>query len=134
MSLPLTRRIARTALLIAAGAVPMVAAAGSASAAELPAAPDLGGLSALDHAGTTVDGVAQQATGKVGDAGGKAAKKAVPAAGKKGGKHAKPAKPAAQKAAGDVAGTAGSVLGDAAGSAGEGLPTGQLPLQGLPLG
>ncbi len=36
MSLPLTRRIARTALLIAAGAAPVVGAAGAASAAELP--------------------------------------------------------------------------------------------------
>ena len=37
MSLPLTRRIARAALLVAAGAAPVVGAAGAASAApELP--------------------------------------------------------------------------------------------------
>ncbi|MDG4866190.1 ATP-binding protein, partial [Streptomyces sp. T-3] len=46
MSLPLTRRIARAALLTAAGAASAVGAAGSASAVDLPATPDLGGLSA----------------------------------------------------------------------------------------
>ncbi|MBA2944350.1 ATP-binding protein [Streptomyces himalayensis] len=54
MSLPLTRRIARAALLVAAGAAPVVGAAGSASAAQLPVdAPKLGGLTALD--GGTVE-------------------------------------------------------------------------------
>ncbi len=54
MSLPLTRRIARAALLIAAGAAAVVGAAGSASAAPagLPATPNLGGLTALDSAGS----------------------------------------------------------------------------------
>ncbi|MEV0372978.1 ATP-binding protein [Streptomyces sp. NPDC050636] len=37
MSLPVTRRIARAALLVAAGTAPVVGAAGSASALELPA-------------------------------------------------------------------------------------------------
>ena len=47
MSLPLTRRIARAALLVAAGAAAGVGAAGSASAAaELPATPNLGGVTA----------------------------------------------------------------------------------------
>ncbi|MYZ38804.1 ATP-binding protein, partial [Streptomyces sp. SID4917] len=36
MSLPVTRRIARAALLVAAGAAPVIGAAGSASAAALP--------------------------------------------------------------------------------------------------
>ncbi|MBH0244931.1 hypothetical protein I3W98_21880, partial [Streptomyces cavourensis] len=65
MSLPLTRRIARTALLIAAGAAPVVGAAGAASAAELPRTPDLGGLTALDGAGlgNTVDGAARLEVG-----------------------------------------------------------------------
>ena len=60
MSLPLTRRIARAALIVAAGAAAGVGAAGSASAApQLPAAPNLG-LSALDGAtGGTVDNVAK---------------------------------------------------------------------------
>ncbi|MDT0398182.1 MULTISPECIES: hypothetical protein [Streptomyces] len=58
MSLPLTRRIARAALLVAAGAAAGVGAAGTASAApELPAAPNLGGVTALD--GSAVDDVAQ---------------------------------------------------------------------------
>ncbi|GGX40269.1 ATP-binding protein [Streptomyces fructofermentans] len=144
MSLPLTRRIARAALLIAAGAAPVVGAAGSASAAELPAAPDLGGLTSLDTAGSSLDGATRHATGLAGNPGGKAVKKAVPATGKTGGKAVKKATPAAQKAAGDVAGTASGVLGDAAESAGGGLPTDavgkgalpaeSLPLKGLPLG
>ncbi|MGW4022218.1 ATP-binding protein, partial [Streptomyces sp. NPDC005009] len=51
MSLPLTRRIARAALLVAAGAAAGVGAAGSASAApEQPAAPNHRGLTAEDRA------------------------------------------------------------------------------------
>lgn len=156
MSLPLTRRIARAALLIAAGAAPVVGAAGSASAAELPATPDLGGVTALDGAGlgNTVDGAAQNTTGLAGETGSKAVKKGVPTAGKVVGSGAKTTTPVAQKAAGDLAGNAGDVVGDAAGTAtkdglptdavGEGLPTDtvtkgglptdQLPVKSLPLG
>ncbi|MEU5208252.1 ATP-binding protein [Streptomyces sp. NPDC020742] len=83
MSLPVTRRIARAALLVAAGAAPVVAAAGSASAAELPVkAPDLGGLTApLDSQNTskTLDRTAQQGVGLINEAGGKAATKLAPA-------------------------------------------------------
>jgi hypothetical protein len=78
MSLPLTRRIARAALLVAAGAAPVVGAAGSASAVDLPtAAPSLSGLTALDAgavesvapaAESTVAPVVGQAQGAVGDA------------------------------------------------------------------
>ena len=132
MSLPLTRRIARAALLIAAGAAPVVGAAGSASAAELPATPNVGGLTALDTAGITVDGATQNATGLAGDAGSKAVKKAVPTAGKAGGKVVKTTTPTAQKTAGDVAATAGNVLGDAAGATGSGLPTNGVAMGGLP--
>lgn len=147
MSLPLTRRIAQAALLLAAGAAPVVGAAGSANAAELPATPDLGGVTALDGAnlGNTVDGATQNATGMAGDTGSKAVKKAVPAAGKTVGKGAKTATPAAQKAAGDLAGSTGDVVGDTAGTATKGglptdsltkggLPTESLPVQSLPLG
>ncbi|MEI5101692.1 ATP-binding protein [Streptomyces sp. PmtG] len=145
MSLPLTRRIARAALLVAAGAAPVVGAAGSAHAADLPAAPVLGGLSAVDgaHVGDTLDGAAQNVSGLAGEAGSKAVKKAVPTAGKTVGKGAKTATPAAQRAAGDVTDDAGEVLGDTAGSAkgglpagevGKGLPTDQLPVKSLPLG
>lgn len=153
MSLPLTRRIARAALLIAAGAAPVVGAAGSACAAtaDLPAAPNLGGLTALDgaQAGTTVDGAAhkvdsaaQKVTGIAGDAGdtavktgGKAVKQAMPAASRTGAEVARTAAPVAQKVAGDAAGQTGGLLGDAARTAtGGGLPVQQLPLKGLPLG
>jgi hypothetical protein len=61
MSLPLPRRIARAALLLAAGAAPVVGAAGAASAAALPAAGPAG-LSTLDtaHLGSTVESASQQ--------------------------------------------------------------------------
>ncbi|MFH8800082.1 ATP-binding protein [Streptomyces sp. NPDC017936] len=136
MSLPLTRRIARAALLVAAGAAAGVGAAGSAGAAPgLPATPDLGGLTALDGAnvGTTVDGAAQNVTGTAGEAGGKVVEQAVPAAGEAGGKAVKKATPAAQKAAGEAAGSAGGVLGDTASTATKGgLPTGSPAGVGLP--
>ncbi|WP_245694667.1 ATP-binding protein [Streptomyces abyssalis] len=61
MSLPLTRRIAKTVLLTAAGAASVVGAAGAASAAELPSTADVGGLSKLDQAaGQTVRGTATE--------------------------------------------------------------------------
>lgn len=65
MSLPLTRRIARAALLIAAGAAPVVGAAGAAGAAGLPQTPALGGLTSLDAAGVgnTLDSASEQGTG-----------------------------------------------------------------------
>ncbi|MBD0717718.1 ATP-binding protein, partial [Streptomyces sp. CBMA370] len=70
MSLPLTHRIARAALLIAAGAAPVVGAAGAASAAEHSLAPTgaLAGVTSLDSAatGTAVDGASQAATDVVG--------------------------------------------------------------------
>ncbi|MFJ6568326.1 ATP-binding protein [Streptomyces sp. NPDC091292] len=134
MSLPLTRRIARVALLVAAGAAPVVGAAGSASAVDLPTSAPLGGLTALDGAsvGNNVDGAAQKVTKTAGETGGTTVKKAVPAAGKTVGKGAKTAAPAAQKAAGDVGGSAGEVLGGVTGAAAPGA--GQLPVNGLPLG
>ncbi|MET9530660.1 MULTISPECIES: ATP-binding protein [unclassified Streptomyces] len=137
MSLSLTRRIARTALLIAAGAAPVVGAAGVASAAELPQTPNLGGVTALDGAGlgNSVDSAARTTTGMAGDAGSKAVKKAVPAAGKTVGAVGKTAAPAAQKAAGDTAGSAGTLVGGTAQGVGGGLPSaGKLPVNGLPLG
>ncbi|MET9950955.1 ATP-binding protein [Streptomyces sp. NPDC006339] len=136
MSLPLTRRIARAALLVAAGAAPVVGAAGSASALDHSLAPTGGlpGLSALDTAAT--DSAVDSATGVVGETGGKAVDTAVPAT---------------QQLAGDPAGGAGEVLGRTAGAAtesaeapaagalGGGLPnTGALPgaglMGGLPIG
>ncbi|MFD4863225.1 ATP-binding protein [Streptomyces atratus] len=128
MSLPLTRRIARAALLIAAGAAPVVGAAGAAGAAELPQAPELGGLTTVDGAGLgkTVDGASQQGTKAAGETGGKIVGTTLPAASKTVGKAA----PTVQNAAGGAAGSTGEVLGGAAGAA----PHGGLPVQGLPIG
>ncbi|GGT82297.1 MULTISPECIES: ATP-binding protein [Streptomyces] len=130
MTLPLTRRIARAALLVAAGAAPVVGAAGSASALDHSLAPTgaLSGVSSLDGAGVgnTVDGASKTATGLAGD---KTVGKAVDRAGKT-------ATPTAQKAAG----SAGEILGETAGAATEstpatdGLGEGVPSLGGLPIG
>ncbi|WP_031078480.1 hypothetical protein [Streptomyces sp. NRRL S-118] len=119
MSLPLTRRIARAALLIAAGAAPVVGAAGSASAVELPKAPDLGGVSSLDTASVTgtVGDATRHATGLAGEAGGGAVTKAVPAAGDTVTSTGKTATPAAQQAVGEATGTAGDLVGGVAAAA-----------------
>ncbi|MFJ1545317.1 ATP-binding protein [Streptomyces sp. NPDC088246] len=132
MSLPLTRRIARAALLIAAGAAPVVGAAGAAGAAELPHAPELGGLTTVDGdgLGKTVDGASQQGTKAASETGGKIVGTTLPVAGKTVGKAGAQAAPTVQTAAGGAAGSAGEVLGGAAGAA----PRGGLPTQGLPIG
>ncbi|WP_329194834.1 ATP-binding protein [Streptomyces sp. NBC_01435] len=132
MSLPLTRRIARAALLIAAGAAPVVGAAGVAGAAQLPQAPELGGLTSVDGAGLgkTVDSASQQGTQVAGETGGKIVGTALPAATKTVGKAGAEAAPTVQKTAGSAAGSAGQVLGEAAGAA----TKSSLPTQGLPLG
>lgn len=143
MSLPLSRRIARVVLLVAAGAAPVIGAAGSACAAPgLPAAPGLGGLTALDGAnvGHTLDGATQNVPGIAGASGGATVAKTLPSAGKA----AQKAAPAVQKMAGSTAGHAGGLVGDTAKTASDGLPadavtkggvpTGQLPLKGLPVG
>ncbi|MEU3049431.1 MULTISPECIES: ATP-binding protein [unclassified Streptomyces] len=135
MSLPLTRRIARAALLIAAGAAPVVGAAGSAGAATLPETP-VGGLTALDTANVdgTVDSVSRETTEVAGQVGGPTAEKAAPAATGTLGKAAEQAAPVAERAAGDAAGEAGGLLGGglptdalaggATGALGGGLPLG----------
>ncbi|MFD7921183.1 ATP-binding protein [Streptomyces sp. NPDC059740] len=152
MSLPVTRRIARAALLVAAGAAPVVGAAGAACAAEPVAAPNLGGLTAVDPGslGDTVDGAARGATSLVGEVGAKTMKETVPAAGRTGGAAVKKVTPAAQKTAGQAAGTAGELVGDATHTTTKnglsaatglapitktlgGLPVNGLPLNGLPL-
>ncbi|ARF57257.1 hypothetical protein [Streptomyces gilvosporeus] len=80
MSLPVTRRIARAALLVAAGAAPVVAAAGSAEAVALPQAPGVGSLSALDTAGVSqpLEHGAVTGAGLVNEAGKETAMTAVP--------------------------------------------------------
>ncbi|WSV68097.1 ATP-binding protein [Streptomyces sp. NBC_01012] len=82
MSLPLTRRIARAALLIAAAA-PVVGAAGAAGAAGLPQTPALGGLTQLDGAGlsSTLDSTSKQGSQVANETGGKVVGTALPAAG-----------------------------------------------------
>ncbi|MFE6833223.1 ATP-binding protein [Streptomyces sp. NPDC057705] len=103
MSLPLTRRIARAALLLAAGAAPVVGAAGAASAAGLESVP-LGAL--------TAQGAPEATTGAATDAVGSTAE-TLPA-------------PAA-----DVAGKAGGLLGGL--PAAKELPVSELPVSQLPV-
>ncbi|MET8677615.1 ATP-binding protein [Streptomyces sp. NPDC004647] len=142
MSLPLTRRIARAALLVAAGAAPLVGAAGTASAADLPSTATLGKVGALDgaHLGKTLDGTSKRVGQQAGDSGSKTVKSSVPKAAKTVGGVGKATAPAAQKAARDAAGTTRGVLGDTATTAQktggtQGLPSaGRLPVQGLPTG
>ncbi|WP_372495812.1 hypothetical protein [Kitasatospora humi] len=82
MSLPLSRRIARAALLVAAGATPL-AAAGAASAADLmPKGTDLGaGISKLDGvtSSSTIKGEAHQVGQALGRTGSVLAATALPA-------------------------------------------------------
>ncbi|MGW6459774.1 ATP-binding protein [Streptomyces sp. NPDC055078] len=129
MSLPLTRRIARAALLIAAGAAPVVGAAGSASAVDLEQANPVGSsLSSLDTASVsdTVTGATENPAGLA----------------ETGGKTVEQAAPALQRAAANPGGGAQDVLGGAAGGVteqlggGTGLPTDQLgeAVQTSPLG
>ncbi|MCW2872919.1 ATP-binding protein [Actinacidiphila oryziradicis] len=145
MSLPLSRRIARAALLVGAAAAPLIGA-GAASAAALPQTTDLGGLTNLDSAGVanTLDGTTHQA----GEVGGKAVKAAVPAVGKGVSTVGRTALPAAQKSAGKSAGSATETVGKLGKSVGDvskplsgaNLPAvGQVPLKGavpggLPIG
>ncbi|MEV4438013.1 ATP-binding protein [Streptomyces sp. NPDC049577] len=133
MSLPLTRRIARVALLVAAGAAPVVGAAGSASAADLVKAPDLGGLSAVDstQAVHTLDSTAQQAGG-VTEVGQKAVNSAVPTTTNAVAKATKSQAPAAQKVTGQLSGGAGQALGQTAKDLHVPVP-GELPVKS-PLG
>ncbi|MFJ8859908.1 ATP-binding protein [Streptomyces sp. NPDC102451] len=114
MSLPLTRRIARAALLIAAGAAPVVGAAGVAGAAVLPQTPALGGLTSLDNAGlsSTLDSASRQGSEVANGTGGKVVGTTLPAAGK-------------------TLDTAGNV---ASGDLSKDLPTKGLPTKGLPIG
>ncbi|MBO8198929.1 ATP-binding protein [Streptomyces smyrnaeus] len=135
MSNPLTRRIARTALLTAAGAATVVGAAGAASAVELPASP-VGGVSNLDGegVGNTLDKTARDTTTLAGETGGEAVKQAVPAAGRTVGKTGRTVAPAAQHLAGNAVGEAGDVLGQAASAAADTRLPSTTNLGGLPLG
>jgi hypothetical protein len=137
MSLPLSRRIARVALLVAAGAAPVIGAAGAASAADL-ASPELtSGLSSVDGAnlGNNLDAASHKAGAVTSEVGHKALDTAVPATTDTVGKTAKTTTPAAQKVAGQLGSSAGSAVGGAAQSVTKsGLPGGGLGKKGLPLG
>ncbi|MCX2969678.1 MULTISPECIES: ATP-binding protein [Streptomyces] len=127
-----TRRIAKSALLTAAGAASVVgAAAGSAHAVQLPTT-DLGGVSNLDNldtenVGEGVDSAARNVTELAGHAGGEAVEQTVPAAGRTVGSLGKSTLPMAQRATGAVAGESGALLGKAVTSVTDnGLPTDQV--------
>ncbi|MBF9067650.1 hypothetical protein [Streptacidiphilus fuscans] len=75
MSLPLSRRIVQAALVVAAGAVPVVAAGAAQAAPALPTVPDLGGVSSLDTAG--LGSQLQSATHQTGELAGTGAGRAV---------------------------------------------------------
>ncbi|POX40482.1 ATP-binding protein [Streptomyces sp. Ru73] len=145
MSLPLTRRIARAALLVAAGAAPVVGAAGSASAVDLPKAADLGGLTKVDPSSVTeTAGNALENTSAVaGPVAGEVVKKAVPEAGRAGNKTLQKLAPTAKKTTGHVTGDTKDTVGDTTRALpaegltkdlplAEELPAGQL-LAGLPV-
>lgn len=151
MSLPVTRRIARAALLVAAGAAPVVAAAGTANAAALPKAPDLGGLTSLDSAGAsqTLDDTAQHGVGLVNDLGSKAGEKLAPALLDTGGVAAhkltpalvetagavvQHASPTTQKAADSAEGVVGKTLKDGISTDALAANAAKSLLGGLPLG
>lgn len=144
MSLPVTRRIARAALLVAAGAAPVVTAAGSANAVDLPSkGNELGGLSTLDSANTskTLDNTARTGVAVVNEAGNQAARTLAPALVKSLGPVVEQAAPLTQDAAHKAADTARPVLKNGistdaiAAEAAKGLlkPAAGL-LGGLPLG
>ncbi|MDX3238303.1 ATP-binding protein [Streptomyces sp. ME03-5709C] len=129
MSLPLARRIARAALLVGAAAAPLIGA-GAASAAELPQAGNLGGLTNVDKTpelAGTVNGVAKQA-GAV-----KTVQEALPATTGAVGGLTQSAQPAVKGAATQAAKTIGGTAQELGKSAkGSGLPggvptTGRLP-------
>lgn len=125
MSLPVTRRIARAALLVAAGAAPVVGAAGTASAAAQPAkTPDLvSGLTApLDsrNANTALDHAARDGAVLLNEAGKKAVTRLAPAALDTAAPVLKAAAPIAQGAAGQAERAARPI-------AKKGAPTNVLP-------
>ena len=150
MSLPLTRRIAKAALLTAAGAASVVGATGSAGAVDLQQATDLGGLSSLDTAGVTETAgeTAGEAAGLAGEMGGDALKGGMPT-GELLSDAGQSVTPVAEEVVDDTLDTANGELGDTvlqathstlpmgdlqAGSLPTGDLTGDLPVGNLPTG
>lgn len=110
MSFPLTRRFAQAALLVAAGATPLLVA-GSASAADLVPTHDLGaGLTQLDstHAGPALQGAAHELGKATGSLAGDAVASGVPTAADTAGATLATGLPAAGRTAGTLAEEAGS--------------------------
>ncbi|MFG2893709.1 ATP-binding protein [Streptomyces sp. NPDC048248] len=135
MSLPVTRRIARAALLVAAGAAPVVAVAGTANAADQTKAADLGGLTQLDSASETLNGAVKDGGGLLNSVGETAAGELAPAAVKATGPLIGDAAPAAHKAATFAQAEVAKHAKD--GSATDAMPTNapqglvSVPVQGL---
>ncbi|MEU1626200.1 ATP-binding protein [Streptomyces sp. NPDC020096] len=129
MSLPLKRRIARAALLVAAAAPVIGMGASVAQAAELPeAATGLSGLSSPETI-HNADAAVHKAAGVVNEAGSNAAKTVLPTATDAVSKTGKGAGPTANQLVGQANQTAGDVVGSTAKSAtSNGLPTGSLPV------
>ncbi|QLE75596.1 ATP-binding protein [Streptomyces rectiverticillatus] len=133
------RRVLTTVAMAAAALT--FGSATAAQAADSAPSLDVGGLTTVDPGslGETVDSVAQKATSVAGDVGGKAVKRAVPAAGKAAGGTVKHTTAATERTVGQVAGSAGVLVGETAKSAARGgqpanaLPAGSLPLKGAPL-
>ncbi|MBQ0983833.1 ATP-binding protein [Streptomyces sp. F63] len=123
MSLPLTRRIARAALLVAAGAAPLVGAAGPAQATGQPESTGLGGVSNLDTAtlGEALDSTARQAGAGAAENGAGTVESALPAAGELLGSATRTGAPAAEKTVAGAPGAAGTLAEDTAGARPGGL-------------
>ncbi|WP_328915904.1 MULTISPECIES: ATP-binding protein [unclassified Streptomyces] len=122
MSLPLSRRIARAALLLGAAAAPLIGA-GAAHAAVLPQR-GTGALTNLEGAdfGDAVDSMSHQTTVLVAEAGTDAMKATLPTTDHILGTAGTKGLPAVQKAAGRGVDTAGRFVGGAAESASGSLP------------
>ncbi|WP_407550090.1 ATP-binding protein [Streptomyces sp. Pv4-95] len=137
MSLPVTRRIARAALLVAAGAAPVVAVAGTANAADQTKAADLGGLTQLDSASAseTLNKTVKDGGGLLNSVGETAATELAPAAVEATGPLVGDAAPAAHKAATFAQAEVAKHAKD--GSATDAMPAGapkglvSVPVQGL---
>lgn len=122
MSHPLKRHLARVALVVAAGAAPVVGAAGAASAVELPSTNGLNPVSALDTG--SLPATASETGGEVLNTGTETATKLGESAG-----------PAAEQALGALQDTTGKTVeqaqpavGDAVGNLAPELPTSNLGL------
>jgi hypothetical protein len=152
MSLPLTRRIAQAALVVAAGAVPMVAAGSASAAMDLTKAPDLSGLSHVDpmNAGHNLESTTHDLGQEAAPLAGSAVQNGLPLVTDVAGKAAGAAVPGVHRTVGDLTGSTTSAVGDtgavrsAAADAGsptaglsdtaEQLPQSLPPVDGLPLG